>query len=91
MWASWSGLPQVAAALLDGGADHAVADNKGYTALMLGTMRGNAAVVKLLVERGADRAAKNLEGRTAADMARDMAAKNFDKRDDYDRILPLVQ
>lgn len=53
LWASWSGLPQVAEELVAKGADLSVLDAKGNSALGLAAQRGNVAVVKMLLAKGA--------------------------------------
>ena len=70
MWASWSGLPRVAGALLKLGAAIDVPDRRGNTALTLAAQRGNAKIVELLLAAGANRAAATVEGKTALDLAR---------------------
>ncbi len=90
MWAAWSGFPKVAGTLLASGADPERADRRGHTALMLAAMRGNAAVVRLLVENRAQTAVKNADGKTAHDLAQEMAAKYPDRKKEYDEIISLV-
>jgi len=79
MWAAWSGFPKVAETLLASGADPEKADKRGHTALMLAAMRGNASVVRLLVEKGVQTVAKNADGKTARDLAQEMAEKYPDR------------
>ncbi len=52
-------------ALLDGGADPALADLDGWTALMLAARNGNTDAVKQLLDAGADARAASLLGWTA--------------------------
>lgn len=70
MWASWSGLTQVAAKLLEHGASHQFADRQGNTALIIAAQRGNAEIVKALLAKGADKSATNKSGNTALTAAR---------------------
>jgi len=44
-------------------------DNRGRTALMIAAGLGDAAVVDLLLQRGADRALQDKQGKTALDLA----------------------
>jgi len=70
MWASWSGLTEVAAKLLDSGASPHFADPQGNTALLIAAQRGNAAIVAALLAKGADAAVANKAGKTALTAAR---------------------
>ncbi len=90
MWAAWSGFPKVAETLIASGADPEKADKRGYTALMLAAMRGNVAVARLLVEKGVRTTVKNADGKTAHDLAQEMAVKYPDRKKEYDEILSLV-
>jgi hypothetical protein len=58
--------------LLDAGADVNVADERGFTPLMMAanSKTKSAEVVRMLLERGGDVQAKDVSGRTAADWAR---------------------
>jgi ankyrin repeat protein len=60
-----------ASALLDAGANVNAASSEGVTPLMLAAEDGAAEMVALLVERGADKSAKNGAGKTALDLARE--------------------
>lgn len=62
-----SGKLKVAAALLAAGADVNAADADGNTPLIHAVVNGNFAMVKLLLEQGADPTRRNLAGRCAAD------------------------
>lgn len=55
--------------LLNAGADAGARQQGGYTALHAAAQRADAAMVSLLLERGADRTAAADDGRTAADFA----------------------
>ena len=55
--------------LLDKGAKLEAKDDRGYTALITAAQLGHDGVVKLLVARGANKAATNKDGNTAADLA----------------------
>ena len=55
--------------LLDKGAKPDLQDDRGYTALMAAAELGHTGVVKLLAMRGADKALKSKEGKTAVDLA----------------------
>jgi ankyrin repeat protein len=56
--------PQIAAALIEHGADVNARDAAGRPALMLAAQQGQTALVKLLLERGADVQATDREGQT---------------------------
>ncbi len=67
MWAAVDGRTRAAEVLLDAGADVHAADAEGMTALHLVCRcprRGAPETARLLRARGADRFAKNAEGRT---------------------------
>ena len=51
------------------GASLDAADNRGRTALMIAASLGDAATVGSLIQHGADRALRDKEGKTAADLA----------------------
>ena len=61
--------------LLDKGAKIDVQDDRGYTALTTAAELGHDGVVDLLLKRGADRAIKSKDGKTAADLATTEAVK----------------
>jgi ankyrin repeat protein len=65
MWASWSGLDQVASKLLELGASQRFADKQGNTALIIAAQRGKAGIVQLLLAKGADPTLRNHAGKTA--------------------------
>jgi ankyrin repeat protein len=90
MWAAWSGLPAVAADLLNAGANTALVDNQGNTALTLAAMRGNAAVVQALLAKKADATAAAKNGKKAADFAREGLAQFADKKEAYEKILAML-
>jgi len=56
--------PEIAAALLDNGADVNARDDVGTPALMLAARRGQVTLVKLLLDRGADVRATDQYGNT---------------------------
>jgi uncharacterized protein len=55
--------------LLAHGAELDAADNRGRTALMIASALGHAPTVGLLLQRGADRARKDKDGKTVLDLA----------------------
>jgi uncharacterized protein len=65
----------VAAALLDGGADSEVTADHGFTPLHAAAANGDRALVELLLERGARTDARNERGQTPADLATDDAVR----------------
>jgi ankyrin repeat protein len=56
--------PEIAAALIDKGADVNARDASGTPALMLAAQQGQTTLVKLLLDRGADVQATNRDGNT---------------------------
>jgi ankyrin repeat protein len=65
-----------ARALLDAGADVGAAMGNGDTALHVSARRGDLAVLRLLLARGADPLSANALGRTALDGARDQGLRD---------------
>ncbi len=69
-WAAWSGMPKSVELLLKKAPQLLnMQDNNGYTPLMLAAMRGNDATVATLLTSGADTQLKNIDGKTALDLA----------------------
>lgn len=91
MWASWSGLPGVAAELLDRGVLTTPADKQGNTALTLAAQRGQVEVVRLLLAKGADKAATTKAGKTALDFAQAGRAQYPAQRAAFDATISLLQ
>ena len=87
MWASWSGLTEVAAKLLDLGASPEFADRQGHTALIIAARRGNAEIVEALLAKGADPAVRNRAGESALDAARAGMAQYPDNASGFTAII----
>ncbi len=62
--------PEITAALLAANADVNTTDNRGMTPLMWAAAYGAPATVKVLLDAGADATAKNKQGKTSLDIAR---------------------
>ena len=62
--------PDLAAMLIDAGADANSRESGGFTPLHAAAENGDAEMVRVLLSRGADRALTDDSGRTAADLAR---------------------
>ena len=90
MWASWSGLTQVADLLVTHGTDLAATDQRGQTALMIAALRGNTAIVKLLLSHGASRNADDVAGETARDYVGRAMKQYPDRKADYSEIKALL-
>lgn len=67
--AAAAGQREACEVLLDAGADVNAVQHGGYTALLDAAANGNAGLVDLLLERGADPSARLEDGRGAADLA----------------------
>lgn len=91
MWASWSGLDQVAAMLLDSGASLRFADPQGNTALIIAAQRGNAVIVKALLAKGADRALANRAGQTALQAARSGMGQYPERKPGYEAVIGQLE
>jgi ankyrin repeat protein len=70
-WAAGNGHLEVCRMLLDSGAEINAVDRYKYTALHGAAWYVHLSVVQLLVERGADVGLKDVDGRTAAEEARE--------------------
>ncbi len=81
-WAAWSGMRFTSYKLVKKGVDINQPENNGYTPLMLAAMRGNDAVVDLLLKMGANPSAQNADGLTAAQLAEN-AKVAYEKRDSW--------
>ena len=68
-------MARVIALLLANGAPLDAADNRGRTALMIAAELGDAGVVDLLMERGADRTLRDKGGKSALDLAKNDAVR----------------
>ena len=62
--------------LLDHGARPDTAGPSGKTALMFAAMFNRSEILRLLIERGADPAARDVDGLSALDVARRMGAND---------------
>nr|XP_055028011.1 fibronectin type 3 and ankyrin repeat domains protein 1 isoform X2 [Misgurnus anguillicaudatus]XP_055028012.1 fibronectin type 3 and ankyrin repeat domains protein 1 isoform X2 [Misgurnus anguillicaudatus] len=72
-----SGNPEVAAILLQAGADVNVRDKPGKTPLMVAVLNNHEELVKLLLDSGADHQMKNEYGASTADMAKAFGKENI--------------
>ncbi len=91
MWASWSGLHQVASKLLELGASYQFADKQGNTALIIAAQRGNAAIVRALLAKGADKTAANKSGTTALAAAKAGMEQYRAKASAYEEVLAALR
>lgn len=78
----------VVGALLAAGFDAKAADERGVTLVMLAAELGTAETVRLLLKAGADPAARDRDGRNAADRAREGLASGAPR--EYEAILKLL-
>lgn len=90
MWASWSGLSNLASKLTEAGANVAIADNQGNTALMLAAQRAQTAIVKTLLAKSSDKNVANKKGKKAQDLAQEGLKQYPDKAKDYQEIISLL-
>jgi len=69
--AAQEGYPEIAAALLQAGADPNLSarDDKGWTPLLHASAAGHGDIVQLLLQRGADPNARTSDGLSAATLA----------------------
>lgn len=90
MWASWSGLNEVASRLLESGANPTLADRQGNTALTIAAGRGNAGIVSSLLSKGADPDMTTKSGKTALDLAKTGLMEYPGKKGAYDQVISLL-
>lgn len=64
--------------LLAAGADARARDANGVTLVMKASLSGDPEIVRLVIEAGGDRTARDLSGRNAADRVRDLLARDPD-------------
>jgi len=91
--------PEVAALLLDAGADPSVRDDAGRTVLMRLVGAAPSKTFDFLIRAGADPAARGNDGRSAADLVQEKLAwwlrfaptKNPEHQQELQQILALVQ
>ncbi len=81
-WAAWSGMPYCTLELLTAGLEIDARDSHGYTPLMLAALRGNAEVVEILLQRGADASLKNEDGQSALALVTE-SENAYNMRDDF--------
>lgn len=69
-----------------------VIDEKGRTALMIAALNGHAKVVDVLIGAGADLAVRDVEGKTAADLAcvDDIRKAIWDGESRYNQLLQSI-
>ncbi|NWK56211.1 ankyrin repeat domain-containing protein [Verrucomicrobiaceae bacterium N1E253] len=90
MWASWSGMPLVVEQLLEAKASHELVGLQGHTALTLAAMRGNAKVIEMLTQHGANTQVQTKSEQMAIDLATLGMKKYPDKEAGYKKIITLL-
>jgi ankyrin repeat protein len=78
-WASYGGHRQVAALLLEKGANLNSTNKDGRTPLMLAAGQGHRTVVEVLLKHKADNALKDKDNRTAYDWAKGKKHKSLER------------
>lgn len=91
LWASWTGMPTVVDALVKAGSDVNALDNQKQSALMIAAQRGNEKVVEILINAGADATLKNVDGKTAEDLANEYMAQFSSRKENYEATLKALK
>lgn len=91
MWASWTGMPTVVDALVKAGSDVNALDAKKQSPLMVAAQRGNEKVVEILINAGADATLKNVDGKTAEDLANEYMAQFSSRKENYEATLKALK
>ena len=58
---------------------------------MIASIRSNDEVVRILLEKGADRAIKSSEGKSALDFAKEYLNRYPERKSNYEKIITLLQ
>ena len=91
LWASWTGMPTVVDALVKAGSDVNALDAKKQSPLMVAAQRGNEKVVEILINAGADATLKNVDGKTAEDLANEYMAQFSSRKENYEATLKALK
>lgn len=91
MWASWTGMPTVVDALIKAGSDVNALDAKKQSPLMVAAQRGNEKVVEILINAGADATLKNVDGKSAEDLANEYMAQFSSRKENYEATLKALK
>lgn len=91
LWAAWTGMPTVVEELVKAGSDVNALDNKKQSALMIAAQRGNEKVVEILINAGADVNLKNVDGKTAEDLANEYMAQFSSRKENYEATLKALK
>ena len=91
MWASWTGMPTVVDALVKAGSDVNALDAKKQSPLMVAAQRGNEKVVEILINAGADATLKNVDDKTAEDLANEYMAQFSSRKENYEATLKALK
>lgn len=91
LWASWTGMPTVVDALVKAGSDVNALDAKKQSPLMVAAQRGNEKVVEILINAGADATLKNVDGKSAEDLANEYMAQFSSRKENYEATLKALK
>ena len=86
-WASWSGLTQVAARLLEAGALPSMLDARGNSPLMVAGLRGNAEIVHLLLAKGAETNITRKDGKSVREIVEEARKAYTSREAAYSEVL----
>jgi|GEM_PF-676878 FOG: Ankyrin repeat len=91
LWASWTGMPTVVEELVKAGSDVNALDAKKQSPLMVAAQRGNEKVVEILINAGADATLKNVDGKSAEDLANEYMAQFSSRKENYEATLKALK
>jgi ankyrin repeat protein len=91
MWSAWSNMPRVVGELIDRGAIDTLADKQGNSALIIAARRGNAEIVRLLINRDKEQSTTASFAKNALAQAEIGMGEYPDKVEQYQTIILMLR
>jgi len=91
MWAAEIGNSEAAIILLENGANIHHTNKKGMTALHCAAVNGNFDIVQLLLNRRADKTARNNDSKTPLDVAEETMRERNENIEAFKKIINLLK